>query len=68
MSIKAPAEKKSTVIPGYAGYRPGIAQNTHLANTVAEQAREVFNPQKLDTHQNAFSSTGFNATLIPKTD
>lgn len=57
------------MIPGYQGYRPQIAQNNHhLGKTLAEQAREVFTNQTLDSHKNAFSSTGFNSRTIPKTD
>jgi hypothetical protein len=60
--------KKSTVIPGYAGYKPRIAVNNHhLGKTIAEQTREVFN-ETLDTPINNFSTTGFNSGIIPKTD
>lgn len=62
-------EKKSTVIPRYAGYRPRITQNNHhLGKTISEQAREVFNATTLDTPKNAFASTGFNNSLIPRQD
>lgn len=67
--LQVPARKKSTVIPGYAGYVPRIAVNNHhLGKTIAEQSREVFNEKTLDTPVNLFSSTGFNSSLIPKTD
>lgn len=69
MSAKTPVEKKSTVIPGYAGYRPRIhVNNHHLGKTLAEQAREVFNNRTLDEPINKFSTTGFNAQIMPKTD
>lgn len=69
MTQKVPVDKKSTIIPGYAGYKPRIAQNNHhLGKTLAEQARQVFNAQTLDAQANNFSSTGFNSQLIPKTD
>jgi len=37
MSAELPARKKSTVIPGYAGYKPRITVNNHhLGKTIAE--------------------------------
>lgn len=55
------------IIPGYAGYKPKIAVNTHIGMTLAEQSRQVFN-SGLDTPKNNFASTGFNHTVMPKTD
>jgi hypothetical protein len=42
--------------------------NHHLGKTIAEQSREVLNQQTLDTPINQFASTGFNSSIIPKTD
>jgi hypothetical protein len=56
------------VTPGYGGYRPSIAADTHIGKTITEQSREVYSPKMLDTAKNSFSSSGWNATLIPKTD
>ena len=57
------------MIPGYAAYKPRIAVNNHhLGKTIAEQSREVYRPEYLDKAANNFASTGFNHTLIPKTD
>lgn len=67
MSAKKAAPRKSASIPGYAGYRPGIKSNGHMGKTATEQSREIFN-KTIDFHKTAFSSTGFNAKLIPKED
>lgn len=55
-------------IPGYAGYRPGIAANQHIAKTVTEQSRGVFSQKHLDKCKNDLATTGFNFSLIPKMD
>lgn len=69
MSQKTPVEKKSTVIPGYQGYRPRIhVNNHHLGKTIAEQAREVFKPEVVDTPINGLASTGFNARTMSRID
>lgn len=68
MSQKTPVAKKSTVIPGYQGYRPRIhVNNHHLGKTMAEQARDVFKTE-LDTPVNALASTGFNARTMSRVD
>jgi len=61
-------KRQSHSIPGYAGYRPQIAQNTHLGRTITEQSRAVFHEAVLDKQKNVFSTTGFNAALIPQHD
>jgi hypothetical protein len=33
---KRPTQRKSMSIPGYGGYRPGVAANQHIAKTVTE--------------------------------
>ena len=57
--MKSPRENKNTVIPGYAGYLPRLkVDNHHLGKRIAEQAREVFKPETLDSPKNGLSSTG----------
>jgi len=55
-------------IPGYAGYRPKVTADNHIGHTVTEQSRQVFQTPKIDQPENTFSSTGFNAKLIPQYD
>lgn len=45
---KAQHKRQSCSIPGYAGYRPQIAANTHIGKTITEQSRAVFNEEVLD--------------------
>jgi len=51
-------KRQSHSIPGYGGYRPQIAQNTHLGRTITEQSRAVFAKAVMDTAKNPFSTTG----------
>jgi len=39
-----------------------------LGKRVTEQAREVFKPDVIDKPENNYSTTGFNASQIPKAD
>lgn len=69
MQAKSPSERKAAVIPGYAGYVPRVkVNNQFLGKRVTEQAREVFKPEVLDVPENNFSTTGFNASQIPRAD
>lgn len=56
------------MIPGYSGYLPRLAVDTHVGRTIAEQTRAVFNATALDKPTNNYSTTGLNAKLIPKAD
>jgi len=69
MKDKSPSARKGSVIPGYSGYVPKVNVNNHfLGKRVTEQAREVFKPDVLDKPENTFSTTGFNASQIPRAD
>lgn len=68
MGSNSPVARKSMSIPGYAGYRPKIKADNHIQKTVTEQSRAVFDEVVLDKPKNGFSSTGFNAKLIPQAD
>lgn len=61
-------KRQSCSIPGYAGYRPQIAANTHIGKTITEQSRAVFDNEVLDKQPNMYATTGFNASLIPQND
>jgi hypothetical protein len=69
MSAKSPQPRASAVIPGYAGYVPKVkVNNQYLGKRITEQSRDVLKPECIDTPVNNFSTTGFNAKLIPKDD
>lgn len=68
MSNKSPVPRKSNSIPGFGGYLPKIKANNHIQETVTEQSRGVFNQSMIDDAPNPYSSTGFNASLIPQND
>lgn len=69
MGVKSPQPRQSAVIPGYQGYVPRIkVNNQYLGKRITEQSREVYKEDVLDKPANAFSTTGFNAKLIPKED
>ena len=49
MLWQSPAERKSAVIPGYAGYVPRVkVNNQYLGKRNTEQAREVLKPEVID--------------------
>lgn len=69
MGVKSPQPRASAVIPGYAGYVPKVkVNNQYLGKRMTEQSRDVFKPEVIDNPGNNFSTTGFNAKLIPKDD
>merc|ERR1711959_459831 len=61
-------ERKNHVLPGYQGYRPKIAADSHLQKTFTEQSRDVFQKSKRDDPIQTMSATGFNATLVPSNE
>lgn len=69
MAVKAPGPRYNSVIPGYKGHVPRVkVNNQFLGKRITEQSREVFREEILDKADNNFSTTGFNAKLIPKDD
>ena len=54
------------VIPGYQGFIPGNKNGSLLGQRYTEQAREVFQKEKMDDRQYMVASTGFNFAKVPK--
>lgn len=60
--------RKNCVIPGYQGYVPSLAADSHLQKRLTEQSRDVMTPKNLDQRPQTMASTGFNRVHIPTQD
>lgn len=69
MGNKKPCTRQSAVIPGYQGHVPRVGtDNMCMGKRMTEQSRDVLKASIIDKASNNFSTTGFNAKLIPKDD
>jgi len=55
-----PQEPKNNVIPGYAGYVPGLKSRAEFGKSYAQIAKDSFNDPNLGQNKFNLSSTGFN--------
>ena len=68
MRDKSPPANKNTVVPGYAGYLPGVKPNNIFSKTYAKVSRKSLNRENVEKGPSVFASTGFNAKIIPRQD
>ena len=62
MSHKSPVEKKSSIVPGYKGFVPGVRSGSMFGKSFTEESRAVMKPEILDK-PGKLASTGFNMKL-----